>query len=306
MTSRKATLCPSCASTQPVFLGALPDSDWFAGKRLPQSLAGGALYRCRHCCLKFRYPIQSAAGYQRLYDNQESSAWSATHSRPDWSLIVDQIRAHQPRGRRVLDFGCYTGGLLAQLGTDYECYGVEINQCAAAIAVETLGISVWPSASDIPDGLAFDVIVVADVIEHIENPGMLIDGLAALLSPRGIIVITTGDGDNRLWNRFGANWWYCFYPEHIAFISEAWVEYYSGARNLKIEHCEAFRYRILSSPRWIFETLLTYFYGFFPGLFSRCVQIARQVLGRPGSSSVPGNGVSADHLLVVLAKRFDS
>lgn len=294
--------CPYCASQELRPLGKLTGSNWFAGKHIGKPLSAGTLYLCRRCQLKFRYPTQDAATYQRLYDNAAVSTWPANAVRPDWDLITGQISRRLPQGGRVLDFGCYTGGLLARLGPTYERYGIEINKAAAAIADDNRLVQIWSSIDDIPGKLRFDVVIVADVIEHMPNPGHLIDRLSPLLKNGGILIITTGDANNHLWHRFGANWWYCFYPEHIAFLSEAWLDYYSHINGFFVEHCETFRYRRLSIGRLFFEKTFTYIYGYFPRTYLRLINTIRNALGRKNLKSVPGNGVSADHLFIVLAR----
>jgi 2-polyprenyl-3-methyl-5-hydroxy-6-metoxy-1,4-benzoquinol methylase len=222
--------------------------------------------------------------------------------RPDWELIAGYIFERLPQGGRVLDFGCYSGGLLARLGSAYERYGVEVNRVAAEVASQRIRGRVWPSVDDLPNDLRFDVVVVADVVEHVANPAELIRKLTALLSDRGILIVTTGDADNFLWNRFGANWWYCFYPEHIAFLSKAWLTYFSRKAELAIVRCETFRYSRQNSIHRSIDALCTCWYGWFPGTYMRFASWLKLLLGRPGITSAPGSGVSADHLFIVLTR----
>lgn len=295
--------CPYCASHELRLLGKLPDSHWFAGKPLPESLSGGALYRCHDCLLKFRYPAYDTSIYQALYDNAGISTWPVNTTRSDWDLIVSHIHKRLPQGGRVLDFGCYTGGLLARLGSAYERHGVEINRAAATAAADNEHVHIWPSIDDIPEKLRFDIVVASDVIEHMPNPGYLIDILFTMLADGGILIITTGDANNYLWERFGANWWYCFYPEHIAFISESWICNFCQARNFLIERCERFHYCKLSTRRYILEAASTCFYGLLPSIYIRLGDTLRNILNRPRLTSAPGNGVSADHLFIVLSRK---
>lgn len=296
------SICPCCASHELRFLGKLPDSKWFAGKGLDKPLLGGALYYCCRCNLKFRYPLHDATTYDELYDNSAISAWSGTADRPDWNLIINHIFRRFPQGGRVLDFGCYTAELLKRLGTSYERHGVEINNAAATVATDRQLACVWPTIGDIPGGLRFDAVIMSDVIEHMPNPGRLIDDLLAVLADNGVLIITTGDAESSLWNRFGANWWYCFYPEHISFISRAWLDRFCTSRGLFIEQCDRFSYLHLSRGRRISAILLTYIYGYFPSLYLRLSNTLRRVLKRPAMTNAPGNGVSADHLFIVLVR----
>ena len=250
--SSSLAACPCCGERDTTPFGRLPDSWWFAGKHMAQPIPGGTLYRCPHCHLKYRFPTRNAEQYDALYDNEAIETWPADRPRADWVLIVEHIRTHFPGGGRVLDFGCYTGGLLALLGDSYERQGVEINRAAAAAAAERIQGPVWSSVSEVPEGLRFDVVVLADVIEHVENPRDLITTLESLIANNGILILTTGDADNVLWNRFGANWWYCFYPEHIAFVSKRWFDYlWSGkwSDNGHLHNLSLPRSRLVSSHR---------------------------------------------------------
>lgn len=302
MTDRPRALCPCCGQREAHRLGKLQDSGWFAGKRLEAPLAGGELFRCTRCQLKFRHPIPDRATYEHLYDNAAVSTWPADEERPDWDLVIDHIGELLPRGGRVLDFGCYSGGLLARLASVYERFGVEVNRAAAAAATERTRAQIWQRVDDIPRELRFDAVVAADVIEHLANPVETVSTLMTLLSSRGVLIITTGDADNSLWNRFGANWWYCLYPEHVAFVSKAWFEYFSDERRWSVTRCATFRRTaVVRHPR--IATALTYCYGWFPSAYLSTVGALRKMLGRSGASNVPGNGISADHILVVLTRR---
>ena len=194
MSDRAIAKCPSCDSPALERLGDLQDSSFFAGVPTPQVLAGGALFRCGNCCLKFRFPIETDATYARLYDHDQDSIWTDAIPRPDWDLIVSYIDKFGTTGKRVMDFGCNMGGLLARLADDNEKFGVEINRAAAAIAEAKHGVTVWPSIQDIPAEQRFDVIVAVDAVEHLPSPAKLIEELSGRLGPGGCLILTTGGG----------------------------------------------------------------------------------------------------------------
>lgn len=302
MTEDSDPSCPHCASQALNCLGRLPDSEWFAGKKLEEPLSGGKLYQCCRCRLKFRYPVHDTTTYLQLYDNAAVSTWRRDTARADWDLIVSYIQQRLPEGGRVLDFGCYTGGLLDRLGSAYERHGVEINKAACALATADGIGHIWSSLEEIPRQLRFDVIIASDVIEHISDPGQLIDRLLTHVTDVGAVIITTGDAHSDLWNRFKANWWYCFYPEHISFLSKAWLDNFSHSRGLSIEHCDRFNYLNLPRGRRFFATVLTYLYGYFPRVYFRFRNTVRQIFGHPTLISAPGIGISADHLFIVLIR----
>lgn len=295
-------LCPCCGADDVNLLGRLPNSEWFAGRHLSHPLSGGCLYRCSGCRLKFRYPIETADTYDALYDNAETGTWPTVVSRTDWELILAQIKRLVPNGGNILDFGCYTGGLLSQLDRRYKRFGVEVNRDAARIAERDGGARVWPTIHEIPLEQRFDVIVMSDVVEHVPNPVALFEALSTRMANGGVILVTTGDADAPLWNLFGANWWYCFYPEHIAFISLVWARKTLCTQGWSILRHLRFRHGRLGTFRRLANFALACVYGMAPRTYFRAMTGLKAYTGRASVTSVPGNGVSADHLLLVLCR----
>jgi 2-polyprenyl-3-methyl-5-hydroxy-6-metoxy-1,4-benzoquinol methylase len=298
--------CPCCESRQLIELGELPDSLWFAGTRLDEPLPGGRLFRCSNCSLKFRSPVLSSAAYSRLYDNATTATWSADTVRMDWDLVARYVSTMLPERGRILDFGCYTGGLLAKLDDRHQRYGVEVNRGAADLASQRIGQHVWPSIEEIPSDLRFDVVIAADVIEHISNPMSLVQQMASRLTENGVLILTTGDANNYLWNRFGANWWYCFYPEHIAFISRDWLNYMCRVTGISIAQYETFCYTRLGSLRRISDWIQACFYGLFPTVYLGLARLLIKVSTRSEITSVPGAGLTRDHLFIVLNRATEN
>lgn len=302
MSSGPEPQCPCCGAANPRNLGRLPDSAWFAGELLGTPLPGGHLFRCLACHLKFRLPVLSEDAYQHHYDNARTTTWAREMPRPDWNLVAAHVHGYLPTGGRVLDFGCYSGGLLAQLDARLERHGVEVNGTAAALAAARTGTQVWPSLDAIPPSMKFDAILAVDVVEHFVDPARLLDRLADRLGDRGIIVITTGDADNRWWNRFGANWWYCAFPEHVAFASSGWITQAATTRRFTMLRCDYFRYGELSGVQRALGFVAMLAYGLLPRVVLRIRSALRSILGKPGSAGAPGAGVVSDHLLIVLKR----
>lgn len=116
-------------------------------------------------------------------------------------LNLDDLNAHTqgilltPAGSRVLDVGTADGHPVAEALVARGCqvWGVELDEEAAESArqfcqklvvgdVEKLDL-----ASEF-DGLEFDVILCLDVLEHLVDPGAVLQNLAPMLAPGGVIV----------------------------------------------------------------------------------------------------------------------
>jgi SAM-dependent methyltransferase len=114
---------------------------------------------------------------------------------PAHRLLVDAV----PPGARILDVGCATGYLAAQLtARGSAVVGVEADPAAAATAVAA-GACARVVTGDVEtaecraalDALApFDAIVCGDVLEHLRDPWAALRFLGTLLAPGGRAVVS--------------------------------------------------------------------------------------------------------------------
>jgi 2-polyprenyl-3-methyl-5-hydroxy-6-metoxy-1,4-benzoquinol methylase len=98
--------------------------------------------------------------------------------------------------KRVLDVGCWNGALgRVLMGFGCKVTGVELDEEAAAAAAAVLGdVKVADldrtSLSDLFEAGAFDVVVFADVLEHLKDPRAALIDAIHLLAPDGRVVIS--------------------------------------------------------------------------------------------------------------------
>ena len=96
-------------------------------------------------------------------------------------------------GARLLEVGCGTGANLAMLGQFGALEAVELDEAARAIASARTGVVVRPGA--LPEALpadctGYDLIVLLDVLEHVDADGAALAELRRRLRPDGRLVIT--------------------------------------------------------------------------------------------------------------------
>lgn len=121
------------------------------------------------------------------------SPYAANEFSPDrensWSAMFELI----PDGARVLDVGCSSGNFGAALQRLKGCtvVGIDVNAQDVAIAATRLSAAHVLDVTD-GDGLEslgrFDVVVVADVLEHLVDPDAALAGLRTRLTADGIVV----------------------------------------------------------------------------------------------------------------------
>lgn len=103
------------------------------------------------------------------------------------------LREHAGTGKRVLDIGCRDGALTGYFSEGNSVVGLDIDSVALARAKKVLGIETrhidlngpW----DVPSG-TFDVVVAAEVVEHLYYPERVFSKIAEVLKPGGIILGT--------------------------------------------------------------------------------------------------------------------
>ncbi|RNC82729.1 MAG: class I SAM-dependent methyltransferase [Phycisphaera sp.] len=109
------------------------------------------------------------------------------------NLIGRYAPARKPGEKGLaIDLGCGSGGLLRRLKDSFPTLGVEMNEHAREICAEH-GLTVKPGwlPDDVPaEDASADVIVMSDVLEHVEKDVETVKVAAQKLRPGGILVCT--------------------------------------------------------------------------------------------------------------------
>ncbi len=128
------------------------------------------------------------------------------------AYFVEVLRRERPAARRVLDGGC-GGGLVAEAlaREGFNVVGLDASLPSLRAAREHAsrnGVSVAYLGGDVqrlPFGdEAFDAVVLAELIEHVDDPDRLLRDVARVLAPGGLLLFDT---PNRTWrSRLGLIW----------------------------------------------------------------------------------------------------
>ena len=130
-------------------------------------------------------PTLDATRYRELV---ERTGLSATHQR-----CIDWV----PRGSRVLELGCSSGFVGARLVVEKQCtvVGAEIDPKAAEEA-RAVGLEEHVGSLEDPAFLAkidslgpFDVVIAADVLEHLADPPPVLERLKRWIAKGGYAIV---------------------------------------------------------------------------------------------------------------------
>jgi 2-polyprenyl-3-methyl-5-hydroxy-6-metoxy-1,4-benzoquinol methylase len=194
---------------------------------------GFAIVRCRECGLGYVSPRSVGSDtvqlYQdeRYYRNANADAFGYGDYLADRELLernfdgrLDEIQRLRPPGR-LLDVGCATGVLLERAAArGWSAEGIEVSAYAAAqCRMRGLRVHQGELASAGLPRASFDVIVVDNTIEHVDDPRRMIETLHDLLAPGGLLTLETPNEAGWLHFLMRRRWFHYKPREHLYFFS---------------------------------------------------------------------------------------
>jgi SAM-dependent methyltransferase len=131
--------------------------------------------------------------YDELHRVEQTHWWFRARRHIVWSLVRRYAAGGASRQLRVCELGCGTGGNLAAIAGEHEVTGVECSPAALKYARQSLGdrarFGSLPNKVDLPPQ-SFDVVLMTDVLEHIEADAASAITAISLARPGGIVIAT--------------------------------------------------------------------------------------------------------------------
>jgi SAM-dependent methyltransferase len=128
-----------------------------------------------------------------MYRVEQDHWWFRARREIVWSLVRRFVDGWSDRRLRICELGCGTGGNLAAEADRHDVVGVECSPHALEYARRRLGNRVvrgsLPEDVDLPPE-SFDVVLLTDVLEHIEDDARSAATAIRLLRSGGIVVAT--------------------------------------------------------------------------------------------------------------------
>jgi SAM-dependent methyltransferase len=120
------------------------------------------------------------------------------HKRLDF--IIDQLSQYVLGNGSILDVGCGNGIMSKAIGAHgYKVLGIDISDKAIEKAnrfspPSNVSFKVLSANELVADGNTYDAIICSEVLEHLDNPGALLQTLYKLLTDTGILIVTVPNG----------------------------------------------------------------------------------------------------------------
>jgi 2-polyprenyl-3-methyl-5-hydroxy-6-metoxy-1,4-benzoquinol methylase len=220
VTNSIARHCPACASAAYV-------------ERGPKS--GFEMLTCRGCKTLYTAHLpdtESAEDYDSYYQEENLTVPDFINQRLD--EIIAEFASYRREGR-LLDVGFGAGTLLeAARRNGWHAFGVEVSQTAAD-HVRGLGFEVfWGTLAEAryPSNY-FDVVTASEILEHVGDPEIILQEIARVLRPGGLLWLTTPHGRGVSAHILGLKWSTVSPPEHLQLFSRSGINKMLTAAKLR-------------------------------------------------------------------------
>lgn len=202
---------------------------------------GYALLRCPSCASVTVDPWPAAGELHKLYqsykgttDYQKKQDKKIARARRRLARLVPQAP-----GKKFLDVGCNYGFTVeAARDLDLDAFGIDIDATAVHASKEMFGHGYYEAVA-VQDyaasGRRADIVYTSEVVEHVHDPDSFIGAIAKILTPGGILFLTTPDAGHFMVPKDFKGWKEVMPPEHIAYFTKAGLKTLCEKHGLRVK-----------------------------------------------------------------------
>lgn len=116
------------------------------------------------------------------------------------NFIIEVLEKRLPTGAEVLDVGCGNGVISRSLGEKgFTVKGIDVSEKAISRARElnkfpNVRFEVIGAEKLVADGNRYHAVICSEVLEHLNDPGKLLDVLHQLIHRDGVLLVTVPNG----------------------------------------------------------------------------------------------------------------
>lgn len=115
-------------------------------------------------------------------------------------FIIDTLKSKLTPNAIVLDVGCGNGIISRSLGKyDFNVYGIDVSEKAIEKAKQlnklpNVKFNVLSAEQLVAEGKKYNAVICSEVLEHLQQPGELLNTLYQSLTDDGILIVTVPNG----------------------------------------------------------------------------------------------------------------
>jgi 2-polyprenyl-3-methyl-5-hydroxy-6-metoxy-1,4-benzoquinol methylase len=144
--------------------------------------------------------------------------------------------------KRLLDIGCASGAFLKVANDlDFQVVGVEPSSYLCEFGKREYNLDLRPSIlqdQEFKDN-EFDIISMWDVIEHLDQPGKVLEEIHRILKPDGKLIINYPEYDSWPRKLLGYKWPF-FLSVHLYYFTPETISHLLKNCGFRTKHCEPY------------------------------------------------------------------
>ena len=209
-----------------------------------------AIYKCNKCKIIFSELIfkmdknQIEKSYQEVADDKYIS--QIKFKKYYFVKLINKISGFINKNMDVLEIGSYYGVLGSVLKDKVKNYsGLELSLHGSNYAKKNFNLNIYNETIEnhLEKKIKYDLIIMADVIEHFKDPFKVLSQINELLNRKGKLILTTFNMDSLYAKITGKNYHWLI-PFHMVFFSNKTLEIFGKNNNLRLV-------KILNDPRYV-------------------------------------------------------
>ena len=194
------------------------------------------LHKCKKCKLIFSEYIKS--NFEKSYTTVEDQKYiqQIPFKKKYFELLLSKIIPYLNISYNVLEIGSYYGVLGNVIKPHVKNYtGLELSKHAAEYSKKNFKLNVISESLNkfLDQNVLFDVIIMSDVIEHLDDPFITLNLIEKNLNPNGILIFTTFNMD-ALVPRIMGRKYHWIMPMHKFYFSNTTLRYFLNKNNMDI------------------------------------------------------------------------
>ena len=194
------------------------------------------LFKCRNCNLIFSEYIKK--NFEEDYSKVEDTKYidQIPFKEKYFKLLLHKIKPFLNKESNVLEIGSYygvLGNIIKPFVNNYT--GLELSKHAAQYSKNAYGLNIENDtlSNFLNKNLLFDVIIMSDVVEHLDDPFNIFKLIEKNLKPNGVLIFTTFNMDAFIPKLLGRKYHWIM-PMHKFYFSNSTIKYSLNNNNMEI------------------------------------------------------------------------